>query len=156
MTDKGPKIPGHNSPLAKTHPGKSLARIEEDEIDANGGRPPHRPTKETQGLVTVLAGMGQSEQVIARAMKLDLETFRKHYAFEYENGKTTLDGQALMALFLNIQKGKERSIIYYLGCRVDGFMPFNPSLFNTQPIKTAEATPDNIAAADALFESARK
>lgn len=155
-----PKMPYRSSKLAKEHPGKTLARIEEDKHDAavrdNGGRPPHCPTKETQGLVTVLAGMGQSEAVIARAMKLDIDTFKKYYSFEFETGKTTLDGQAMMALFLNIQKGKEKSILFYLMTRVDGFMPAAESLINTQPTKTLEATPDNLAAAEALFESVRK
>ena len=53
------------------------------------GRPPHVPTKDLRTIVELLVASGVSNANIAQKLKISVNTLKKHYPDELENGWTT-------------------------------------------------------------------
>ncbi|MDQ0996890.1 hypothetical protein QFZ34_002072 [Phyllobacterium ifriqiyense] len=51
-----------------------------------GGRPQYRPTIKERVTVEQMKFCGESDNIIARALGIDADTMRKHFAEELENG----------------------------------------------------------------------
>ena len=50
------------------------------------GRPPHKPTRDSRATVADYALVGFAQYVIAKKLKIDPKTLRKHYRFELNTG----------------------------------------------------------------------
>lgn len=72
---------------------------------ARRGRPPHKPTAAWRRKVEELRSCGMSEDAVARAMGLDVDTLRKHYADELANGAARKRAQIIAMLYKSASKG---------------------------------------------------
>lgn len=64
-----------------------------------GGRPPHQPTVASRGLVAALKGTGFTDQGVANAMGLSLNTLKAHYADDLAQGKERAQAKVAATLF---------------------------------------------------------
>jgi len=67
------------------------------------GRPPHVPTKDLRTIVELLVASGVSNANIAQKLKISVNTLKKHYAEELENGWTNGILDASQAIFDEIR-----------------------------------------------------
>ena len=67
------------------------------------GRPPHVPTKDLRTIVELLVASGVSNANIAQKLKISVNTLKKHYPDELENGWTTGVLDASQAVFDEIR-----------------------------------------------------
>ena len=70
---------------------------------SQGGRPPHVPTDDLRTIVELLVASGVSDANIARKLKISVNTLKKHYPDERENGWTTGVLDASKAVFEEIR-----------------------------------------------------
>ncbi len=119
--------------------------------------------KEVAGLVTLLASIRISQEDIAGAMGMSVRTLRKYYQKEIDTGRTIITAKAMSALVQNIEKGKERSIIFWLSSMTDVFIkPVVDTRRGEQDLDALAAPavepeiPITLEAAKALYERLRK
>lgn len=67
------------------------------------GRPPHVPTKDLRTIVELLVASGVSNANIAQKLKISVNTLKKHYPDELENGWTNGVLDASQAIFDEIR-----------------------------------------------------
>ncbi len=78
------------------------------------GRPEHVPTRENKAAVTALAALEHTHNEIARYLRIDLKTLRKHYKAELATDPMWLQGVAELRLAQHIRKGNLRAILFFL------------------------------------------
>lgn len=66
---------------------------------AQAGRPAYRPTLKQRETVEQMKFCGESENTIARALAIDVDTLRKHFAEELENGHANRRREVIGYLF---------------------------------------------------------
>lgn len=64
-----------------------------------GGRPPHQVTAASRGLVAALKGTGFTDQGVANAMGLSLNTLKVHYPDDLAQGKERAQAKVAATLF---------------------------------------------------------
>lgn len=77
---------------------------------AHGGKPEHAPTTSTRAKVTAWTGGGIDQAQIARALGIAPRTLSKHYRVELAAGRGTMDGMAITALALAMQRGGKEAV----------------------------------------------
>jgi phage repressor protein C with HTH and peptisase S24 domain len=70
-----------------------------------GGRPEYKPTIEARQTVEEMKYCGESENVIARALGIDPDTLRKHFADELENGHSNRRREVIGLMFKSARDG---------------------------------------------------
>lgn len=70
-----------------------------------GGRPPYRPTINDRVIVEQMKFCGESENVIARALRIDPHTLRKHFDVELQDGYANQRKAVIAGLFDAASKG---------------------------------------------------
>lgn len=70
-----------------------------------GGRPEYKPTIETRQTVEEMKYCGESENVIARALGIDVDTMRKHFSDELENGHANRRRELIGLMFKSARDG---------------------------------------------------
>lgn len=66
---------------------------------SKGGRPPYRPSIEDRQTVEEMKFCGESERVIARALRIDPDTLRKHFEDELADGHAARRKEVIGLLF---------------------------------------------------------
>lgn len=69
------------------------------------GRPPYRATIEQRRIVEEMKFCGESENVIARALGIDVDTMRKHFAEELADGHAQRRKEVIGLLFQSARGG---------------------------------------------------
>jgi hypothetical protein len=69
------------------------------------GRPPYRPTIEARQTVEEMKFCGESENTIARALGIDVDTMRKHFADELQDGHAQRRKEIIGMLFASARSG---------------------------------------------------
>lgn len=72
---------------------------------SKGGRPPYKPTTEARKRVEEMKFCGESDNVIARALGIDPDTLRKHFADELETGHAQRRSEVIGLMFDAARKG---------------------------------------------------
>ncbi len=75
-----------------------------------GGRPPWQPSIEDRVAVEQMKFVGESDAMIARALKVDVDTMRKHCAYELENGYANQRRRVTKLMFEAADKGNAAAI----------------------------------------------
>lgn len=75
-----------------------------------GGRPEHVPDSKSRSRVTVWAGGGIDQVMIAKALGISRPTLVKHYKPELAIGAATMDGLAISALASAMQRGGKEAV----------------------------------------------
>ncbi len=75
-----------------------------------GGKPEHVPTEKTRARVTAWTGGGIDQEQIAAALGVTRRTLAKYYRPELAAGKGTMDGLAISALVLAMQRGGKEAV----------------------------------------------
>ena len=84
--------------------GKSV-QSKTDRRRADGTKPHHQPSHETRGLVRLLTAGRYSQEVIAKHMDISVDSLRRHYKTELEEGKILIEATAISSfLYLLEQK----------------------------------------------------
>ena len=85
-----------------------------------GGRPEHRPSLKDRRVVTLLAGLGVSQEAIAATLGVAKKTMAKHYHEELRDGAAKVEAQLVGNLF-RMAGGDGpvalRACVFLLGCR---------------------------------------
>lgn len=81
------------------------------------GRPPFEPTAEQRELVKQLAGLGTRHEDIARLIKIDEGTMRKHFGDELEAGRAEANAKVAHSLFKAALAGVPAAMIFWLKTR---------------------------------------
>jgi len=79
--------------------------IETQDDPKGPGRPPYKPTIEGRRKVEQMKFCGESDNVIARALGIDPETLRKHFADELADGHAQRKAELVGLLFDAARKG---------------------------------------------------
>ena len=96
-----------------------------DELPAKRGRgqPAHEPSKAYRDAVTLMVSGGTAQAKIARWLRIDLKTLRKHYREELDNGATSINMMVVSEHLKLIKKGNFPAIKWWeqsrLGWRGD-------------------------------------
>lgn len=69
------------------------------------GRPPYRPTIEARQTVEEMKFCGESENTIARALGIDVDTMRKHFGDELADGHAQRRKEVIGLLFRSARDG---------------------------------------------------
>ncbi len=69
------------------------------------GRPEYRPTIEARQTVEEMKYCGESENCIARALQIDVDTLRKHFPDELENGHANRRRELIGLMFKSARDG---------------------------------------------------
>ena len=77
----------------------------------------HQPTPGDLKYVEALASYGVPEANIARVVGISLETLRKHYADQLENGQTRTNAVVAGFLFAAAKRGSVPAMMFWLRCR---------------------------------------
>lgn len=72
---------------------------------SKGGRPPYRPTIEGRRTVEEMKFCGESDNTIARALGIDPDTMRKHFADELADGHAQRRKEVIGLLFAAARAG---------------------------------------------------
>jgi hypothetical protein len=72
---------------------------------SRGGRPPYSPTIESRQMVEEMKFCGESENTIARALRIDVDTMRKHFADELAYGHASRRREIVSLLFKSARDG---------------------------------------------------
>ena len=72
----------------------------------DNGRPPHQPEAKDRQTVEVLAGFGIPALEIARVVGVSINTLKKHYATELENGAAKVEAK-LVGNLLRLSNGTD-------------------------------------------------
>lgn len=71
----------------------------------SGGRPPYKPTIESRRVVEEMKFCGESENVIARALRIDPDTLRKHFEDELADGHAQRRKEVIGLIFTSARAG---------------------------------------------------
>ena len=77
-----------------------------DQLKDRWGRPSFAKTKENQQAVASLAMAGWTQQRIARFMRCDVKTLRKHFSQELQAGGDMIEGEAVLVLVNRMRAGR--------------------------------------------------
>jgi len=77
---------------------------------AKRGRPEHVPSIGSRAKVTAWTGGGIDQEQIAKALSINRRTLAKHYKVELDAGRGTMDGMAITALALAMQRGGKEAV----------------------------------------------
>ena len=72
---------------------------------SKGGRPSYRPSLEDRATVEELKFVGESDNTIARALGIDPDTLRKHFADELADGHAQRRKEVIGLLFKSARDG---------------------------------------------------
>jgi len=72
---------------------------------STGGRPPYRPSLEDRQTVEEMKFVGESDNTIARALGVDPDTLRKHFADELADGHAQRRKEVVGLLFKSARDG---------------------------------------------------
>jgi hypothetical protein len=90
---------------------KKAAKTKKSAARANkGGRPAWQPSIEDRTTVEQMKYVGDSDAMIARALKVDVDTLRKHCSLELENGYANRRKQVISKLFEAAEGGNVSAI----------------------------------------------
>jgi transposase len=78
---------------------------------------PHIPSDETRHIVEVLVGGGTPNRTIAKALNIGMNTLRRHYGQELEQGLEMANAQVVRRLFRLIEQGSTPACIFWLKAR---------------------------------------
>jgi hypothetical protein len=84
---------------------------------AEKGRPPHKPTKDTQEQVKRLSALGCPHEDIATRLKISADTLVKHYKEELDEGRIDANAAIAGTLFSQAKKGNTAAAIFWLKTR---------------------------------------
>ena len=70
-----------------------------------GGRPPYKPTLEGRQRVEEMKFCGESDNCIARALGIDVDTLRKHFEDELQDGHAQRRSEVIGLMFDAARKG---------------------------------------------------
>lgn len=89
-------------------------------IPANkkGGRPPHEPDEVTRASVEAMAGCGIPEADIAKVIRIDPKTLRKHYRDELDTGHIRANAQVAQSLYEQATTGNVTAAIWWSKARM--------------------------------------
>lgn len=77
-----------------------------EQIKERWGRPNFQKNPKNQLLVATLKAKGWSQDRIARYLRCDIKTLRKHFSRELQAGSDLIEGQALEVLVSQMRLGK--------------------------------------------------
>lgn len=77
---------------------------------ATRGRPAFKPTPKMRQTVEQMKACGESENTIARALKIDVDTMRKHFAGALVDGFSGRRREVISLLFAAARKGNVTAI----------------------------------------------
>lgn len=84
------------------------------EIKRGPGRPAHRPTEQSKHEVRTMAGLGISQENIAKVIGIGVTTLRQHYSLELDVGPVEANRQVAHALHNKAVKGNVQAMIFWL------------------------------------------
>lgn len=84
---------------------------------AEKGRPPHKPTKDTQEQVKRLSALGCPHEDIATRIKISADTLVKYYKDELDEGRIDANAAIAGTLFSQAKKGNTAAAIFWLKTR---------------------------------------
>ena len=105
------------------------------------GRPPHRPTPETRGLVELAASVGATHDQIAAAIGVAWATLAKHYRDELHRAKVAVDLQVAQTYRQKMlgggdwRKADAPALIWYMKARL-GWTEANSDNDNVGGLRT--------------------
>lgn len=86
----------------------------DETVDGEGprrrGRPPYQPSPAARKTVREMKFAGSNESMIARALKIDVDTMRKHFAEELAEGHAIHMKEVVGLLFKAARKGNVAAI----------------------------------------------
>ena len=85
-----------------------------------GGRPEHRPSLKDRRVVTLLAGLGVSQEAIAATLGVAKKTMAKHYHEELRDGAAKVEAQLVGN---SVQDGERRRCGCAAGVRLPARVP---------------------------------
>ena len=77
-------------------------------------RHPHQPTKAQRDTVSMHTTMGTTQADIARILRIDLKTLRKHYRDELDLAKAKANATIGGALFNKAKAGDTTAMIFWM------------------------------------------
>ncbi len=78
---------------------------EKPKRSSKGGRPTYRPSLEDRQTVEEMKFVGESDNMIARALGIDPDTLRKHFANELADGHAQRRKEIIGLLFKSARDG---------------------------------------------------
>ncbi|NTS30678.1 hypothetical protein HQ945_05375 [Phyllobacterium sp. BT25] len=78
---------------------------EKPKRSSKGGRPTYRPSLEDRQTVEEMKFVGESDNMIARALRIDPDTLRKHFANELADGHAQRRKEIIGLLFKSARDG---------------------------------------------------
>jgi hypothetical protein len=84
---------------------------------AEKGRPPHKPTKDTQEQVKRLSALGCPHEDIATRLKISADTLVKYYKDDLDEGRIDANAAIAGTLFSQAKKGNTAAAIFWLKTR---------------------------------------
>ena len=84
---------------------------------AEKGRPPHKPTQESQDTVKRLSALGVPHEDIATRLKISADTLVKYYQDELDEGRIDANAAIAGTLFSQAKKGNTAAAIFWLKTR---------------------------------------
>jgi hypothetical protein len=84
---------------------------------AEKGRPPHKPTKDSQEQVKRLSALGCPHEDIATRLKISADTLVKYYKDELDEGRIDANAAIAGTLFSQAKKGNTAAAIFWLKTR---------------------------------------
>ena len=81
------------------------------------GNPSHKPSDETRSLVKGFSAFGVPQSDIAKYLKLDPKTLRKHYPSEIEFGMMEANAKVAKSLYDQAVSGNTAASIFWLKAR---------------------------------------
>ena len=125
------------------------------------GRKPHEPTRESRQLVQLHASIGTTQDQIAKIMRMDNKTLRKHYRDELDLAAAQANATIGGALFNAAKSGNVTAQIFWMKTRArwtekhdvnhtsdDGSMTPKPGVAVDVSKMSTKALLELIAAAD--------
>lgn len=80
-------------------------------------RRPHEPTRESRQLVQLHATVGTQHDQIAKILRIDAKTLRKHYREELDNAMSQANATIGGALFNKAKAGDTAAMIFWMKTR---------------------------------------
>lgn len=79
-----------------------------------GGKPVHRPTKQTRSDVAGMVSSGATHAIIAKMLGLAPDTLRRHYATELDAGRELITAELANTLVQKARRGDNTALIFWL------------------------------------------
>jgi hypothetical protein len=108
--NSGERVPAKIRKPRAAKPKKSAKSKKPATGKNKGGRPAWQPSIEDRTTVEQMKYVGDSDAMIARALKIDVDTLRKHCAYELENGYANRRKQVIGKLFEAAESGNVSAI----------------------------------------------